>query len=407
MIFKKLFNKNAKQKERFAGILAQEEEVRKKPIPILDDTFEEESTGVLSQLKKYPFFRFAEFIKTQRTSFNKQSVFVVEILHDAVNVAVVARKGVFLDVVFLKSYSYETLKKSYEHIVPNSKNALEEIKNSTETIISIVGYDIAFTLPKMLVIIDGNHGGLSEIAIPAGRFDDKSYGEESMLRELSSETGFDKEDLTFSAIKKPFKKGDNELGFLVSWAEKEYYDSMYGHITNAGFEMKKLHSLHSSFFASFALKEYESAMRIHVQGDTAYLLKKEKQNPFEFYLFNIFEEYESIQTLSLDIEHVILSGEGSYYEMLKTSLLEEGVSVRWWNYAYDLKKSIIRLNEGVNLTNRYANIISTAYYKLFNSRFALIQLGVGGKLSFYEFTVSNLSALPIMITAVSPSGLLF
>lgn len=93
--------------------------------------------------------------------------------------------------------------------------------------------------------------------------------------------------------------------------------------------------------------------------------------------------------------------------MLKTSLLEEGVSVRWWNYAYDLKKSIIRLNEGVNLTNRYANIISTAYYELFNSRFALIQLGVGGKLSFYEFTVSNLSALPIMITAVSPSGLLF
>ena len=55
----------------------------------------------------------------------------------------------------------------------------------------------------------------------------------------------------------------------------------------------------------------------------------------------------------------------------------------------------------MELDNRYANILSTAYYELFNTRLALIRLGVGTKLSLYEFVAVNLSLIPVMIIILS------
>ena len=402
-----LLKRRNKQKERFAGILGKSEkgaDSSLRPIPILDDQFEEASTGVFAQIKKYPILNIAEFLETQRTSFNKHSIFIVEILDDVVNASIVSRKGTFLDIGFLKSYSYDDLKDIYFKIVPDSKETSGEIKNSVESIVSIVAYDVVYALPKKIVIIENSNSELKEISVIAGRFIDESDAKDLMLRDLSFETGLSEDKIVYSAIKKPFKKGNKKLSFLVSLVEKEYYDSVNEYMNEAGFALKKIHSIESSLYASFSLKDRSAVMRIHVQNAFAYTLHKTKGESFEYYAYDINNEYETLELTSLQMEEVILSGSGDYYEMLKSNFLEAGISVRWWNYAYDLNRCIIRVEEGCELTNNYANIISTAYYELFNMRLALVRLGVGTKLSFYEIVAINLSVIPILMVIFTLFG---
>lgn len=414
MAFKNILNffrKREQQQARFANILGKESSKRRvstnlKAVPILDDVFEETSAGVLAQIKKYPFLNLAEFIETQRTSFSKHTIFVVEILDDVVNAAIVSRKGVFLDIGFLKSYSYENLKDIYFQIVPDSSETLEEISSSIENIISIVAYDVVYALPKKIVIIENSNAELKELTIPAGRFSNDANINDLMLRELAIETGYTADEITYSTIKKPFKKGDRSMGFLISWSEKEYFESVDDYVNKAGFELKKLHSIQSSLYASFSLKKRDAIMRIHVQDFYAYSLHKMSGEIFEYRRYDIKEEYEDLELMASQMQEVIVSGDGDYYEMLKSSFLQENISVRWWNYGYDLERCIIRIEQETSLDNRYANLISTSYYELFNMRLALVRLGVGVKLSFYEFIAVNLNILPIMMILFSLLGVM-
>ncbi|WP_321778160.1 hypothetical protein [Sulfurimonas sp.] len=405
MAFKNILNffrKKEKQRAYFADILGKESSKTKESggsrlVPILDDVFEETSTGVLAQIKKYPFLNLAEFLETQRTSFNKHTIFVVEILDDVVNAAIVSRKGVFLDIGFLKSYSYENLKDIYFQIVPDSTDTLEEISNSIENIISIVAYDVVYALPKKIVIIENSNSDLKELTISTGRFSNDANINDLMLRELAIETGYSEDEIIYSNIKKLFKKGDRAIGFLISWSEKIYFESVDDYVNKAGFELKKLHSIQSSLYASFSLKDRDATMRIHVQDFYAYSLYKIKNEIFEYRRYDIKEEYEDLELIVSQMQEVILSGYGDYYEMLKSSFLQEGIAVRWWNYGYDLESCIIRTEQETLLDGRYANLISTSYYELFNMRLALVRLGIGVKLSFYEFIAVNLNILPIMM----------
>ncbi|MEA3330460.1 MAG: hypothetical protein U9Q29_02055 [Campylobacterota bacterium] len=410
MAFKNILNffkRKEKQQARFANILGRDSSQTKdtpKPVPILDDIFEEASAGVISQIKKYPFLNLAEFIETQRTSFSKHTIFAVEILDDVVNVAIVSRKGVFLDIGFLKSYNYDDLKEIYFRIVPDSTDTLEEIRSSIESIVSIVAYDVVYALPKKIVIIENSNGELKEVCVSTGRFSNDANTNDLMLRELAIETGYSADEIAYSVIKKPFKKGDSSMRFLVSWIEKIYFESVNKYIDEAGFELRKIHSIQSSLYASFSLKERESAMRVHIQGHHAYSLSKILNYNFEYQRYDITEEYEDLELMATQAEEVIVSGEGDYYEMVKSTFLQNGISARWWNYEYDLSRSIIRVEQGTNLDNRYANLISTSYYELFNMRLALVRLGVGVKLSFYEFVATNLNILPILMIVFSLLG---
>jgi len=409
MAFKNILNlirRNNKQKERFAGILGKHEnEATSRGVPILDDVFTETSTGVFAQVKKYSFLNIAEFLETQRTSLNKNTVFIVEILDNVVNAAIISRKGVFLDVSFLKSYAYEELKDIYYKIVPDSKETSQEISNSIENIVSIVAYDVVYTLPKKIVIIENTHSDFKEISIRTGRFIDEKNAKEQMMRDLLMETGLSEDEIIYSAIKKPYKKNDKEIGFLVSFIEKDYYDSVDSYVDEAGFNLKKIHSIKSSLYASFTLKDRTSIMRIHVQDNIAYSLLKIVDEDYEYYIYDIKEEYEALELTAQQMEEVVLSGYGDYYEMLKSSFLTTDVNVRWWNYGYDLNRCIIRVEEGYKLDNKYANLLSTSYYELFNIRLALIRLGVGTKLSLYEFVAVNLSIVPIMIIVFTLFGM--
>jgi hypothetical protein len=410
MAFNDIFNflkRRQPRRERLAGMLGKEAgsaEKPSRPVPILDDHFEEASTGVFAQIRKSPLLNAAEFLETQRTSFNKHTLFVIEILDEVVNAAIVSRKGVFLDIGFLKSYTFEELKDLYFQIVPDADESIDEIKSSVESIVSIVAYDVVYALPRKIVIIENNNGDIKEIKVPAGRFGNEENVRDLMMRELTVETGLGEEEIEYSAIRKPFNKGDRDIEFLVSWVDKEYFESVNTYVEEAGFELKKIHSLQSALFASFSLKGRSSILRVHVQGSLAYTLYKTDDEGFEYRSYDISEMYEDLEFAASRAEEVVLSGSGDYYEMLKSSFLEAGISVRWWNYEYDMSRCIIRLEAGVVLDNRYANLIGSAYYELFNVRMALVRLGVGTKLSFYEFVAVNLSLLPIMVIIVSIIG---
>lgn len=407
MAFKDIFNLFQKQnprRERLAGMLGKEStnlEKNTRPVPILDDYFEEASTGVFAQIKKSPFLNIAEFIETQRTSFDKHSIFIIEIFDDVVNATIVSRKGVFLDIGFLKHYTYEQLQEIYFKIVPDSQEEIEEIKNSVENIVSIIAYDVVYTLPKKIVIIENNNSDMREVRVSTGRFANQENLHDLMMRELSIETGLNEDEIEHSIIQKPLKKGDKEINFLVSWVDKEYFKSVNSYVQEAGFELKKIHSLQSSLYSSFELNGRSAILRVHVEDNIAYTLYKSKEEEFQYQNYNITEMYEDLEFSASQAEEIILSGSGDYYEMLKSSFLEAHLPVRWWNYEYDLSRSIIRLEEGVVLDNRYANIIATAYYELFNVRLAVARLGVGTKLSFYELVALNLNLLPIMIIVVT------
>ena len=410
MAFNDIFNflkRRQPRRERLAGMLGKEAgsvEKPSRPVPILDDHFEEASTGVFAQIRKSPLLNAAEFLETQRTSFNKHTLFVIEILDEVVNAAIVSRKGVFLDIGFLKSYTFEQLKDLYFQIVPGADESIDEIKSSVESIVSIVAYDVVYALPRKIVIIENNNGDIKEIKVPAGRFGNEENVRDLMMRELTVETGLGEEEIEYSAIRKPFNKGDRDIEFLVSWVDKEYFESVNTYVEEAGFELKKIHSLQSALFASFSLKGRSSILRVHVQGSLAYTLYKTEDEGFEYRSYDISEMYEDLEFAASRAEEVVLSGSGDYYEMLKSSFLEADISVRWWNYEYDMSRCIIRLEAGVVLDNRYANLIGSAYYELFNVRMALVRLGVGTKLSFYEFVAVNLSLLPIMVIIVSIIG---
>ena len=393
-----LFGKRRKRKERIASYLekGQEETREPTPVPVLDDVFEEQSTGVIAQIRKTPL-AFAEFIETQRTSLNKRRIFILEILDESVNAAIVARKGVFLDIDFLKSYSYETLRELYFRIVPDADRQQTELRSSVENIISIIAYDAVFTLPDSIVIIEHADSDLKEINIPTGRFEDEARINDMMMRELSAETGLGETEMVYSAIRRPFKKGDPAHTFTVSLAERRFYEGIETYLREAGFGLKKLHSVKSSLYASFALHGRESAMRIHIDGANAYVLYKTDTEGFEYLHFDLGRDLDDLQTIAQQMEEVILSGDGPFYERLKSLLLQEGVRVRWWNYAYDLRRCIIRLEKEVALTNRYANLIGTAYYELFGMRLSLVRLGVGKKLNAYEFMALNLNLFPVAI----------
>lgn len=404
-----MFKKKNKQREHIAEILGgNDKENIKAPkhVPVLDDIFEEASTGVFAQIKKYTLLNsFAELLETQRTSLNKHTIFLVEILDNVVNAAIVSRKGVFLDIGFLKSYTYDELKDIYLKIVPNAKEDTQEIKTSIENIVSIVAYDVVYALPKKIVIIENTNGEFREISVRSGRFIDDSSARDLMVRELVLEAGAKESDIEYSAIKKPFKKGDKEMGFLVSFVKKDYYEAVESYVERTGFTLKKIHSIESSLYSSFAFKGRLSVMRIHIQDNTAYTLHKVKNEKFEYYQYDIKEEYEALELTVLQMQEVILSGSGGYYEMLKSSFLEIGANVRWWNYAYDLNRCIVRVEEQYELNNAYANIIATAYYELFNMRFALVRLGVGAKLSLYEFVAVNLSIIPLIMVVMVVMGM--
>lgn len=405
-----MFNiKRNKQKQHFAKILEKgnKEELRKKPLPKVDDVFKEQSTGVIAQLRKTPFFRLADFLEMQRTSFKKESLFVLEILNDKVNIAIVSRKGLFLDINLIKTYTYENLYKIYQEIVVDTDVSVGDIIGSVENIVSIIAYDIVFSLPSKVVIVGENFGQLKEIRISAGRFNDELNLENIMLRELMLETGYSTSEIIYSAIKKPLKNQDKASAFLVSLCDKEVFNSVDEFLKEAKFSLKKLHSIQSSIYASFPTNPKFYIARLHIANEKVYMLEKNKTEAFEFHEFNINESYDDILALCLVMDEVILSGSGENYEKIKKGFKSENVNIRCWNYNYDLKRCIIRLEKDMKLTNEFANLISTAYYELFNVRFAVLRLGVGTKLSAYEHIALNLNLFPIAIVLLSIIGVAF
>ncbi len=398
MSFLDKFSGNKKRKKRLANILGkgkgEESQKNSGSIPVLDDMFVEQSVSMFASLKKTPFANFSEFIETQRTAITVNKIFVIEILHECVNAAIVSRQGVFLDIGFLKTYSFDDLKEIYFKITGSMEDLDETFNESIESIISIISYDIIYALPTKIVVIEATHSDLLEINVAKGRFMNEKDTHSVMMRELSSYTGYEENDIIYSAIKRSVKKDDKEIGYIISLVEKTYCQGVESYLEDAGFQLKKLHSLKSALYSSFSLESKNSKMRLHVVGESAYGLVKARGREFEYFHYVISADYETLEIHALEVDEVILSGDGAYYDMLKTSLLEVGAKVRWWNYAYDLNRAILRVDKSISLNNGYANIISTAYYELFNARLAVIRLGVSTKLSAYEFLAANLNLLP-------------
>jgi len=361
----------------------------------INDTFVEQSTSPYTQFKKL-HWSFLDIVDNTVTSLVPHSILVIEILDDVVNVAILAKKGVFLDIKYLKKYSFEDLHMLHQRIISKEVEFDRSWYEEFENIVTIVSYDIIYTIPSKVVIVENRFNDFYNIQIKKGRFLDKAVIQNTLNREFESLSGYSHNDVYMTVTQRSGEKKDEQLRYMVSACEKEYFDRVEQYLNETDFSVKKMYSLKSAIYLSFFVDK-KTKMRLHIEGSTAYMMQKYPQIDFEFQQLNLETDLSVIETVALSIDETILSGSGKYYEQLKKVLFDAKVPFRVFNFTKDLNRSIIRLEEGVFLDNGFATIITLGYHELFEINFSAIRLGVGKRPSFYDHLYNNIIFLPFVI----------
>jgi len=367
----------------------------------LEDSFTEESPSPFVQMRKFPYTNPAEVIETVVTGLVKKSLFLVEVREDGVHAAVISRKGSFLDISLLKSYSNEAIRTIYAQLIEDEAIA-QEIPEEVgmELIIPAVISDLEVNLPAETVIIHEEMVSMYEVGIEVGRFGDEKDLQRGMLREVGLLAGAEPKALQLSVIKKARKKKVPKAEFLVCAADREAFEQLQEYLDEGGYALKRLHALSTLLFASLWRQGEGEAMLLYAVGSAAYLLQKEAGGGFEYNVYDLAEDMESVELLVSGSGEVVLCGEGSYYEYLKEALPPLNPKSRCWDFRQDLPRAIIRVERGVTLSNAYAMIVAAAYNELFNNRFAAGRLGITARQSVYELLADNISVLPFVTAAL-------
>jgi len=361
----------------------------------IDDTFVEQSTSAFAQSKKL-YWSFLDLIDNTITSLVPRSILVIEILEEVVSAAILTKKGVFLDIKYLKKFTYKDLHLLHQQIISKEVEFDRGWYEEFENILTIVSYDIIYTIPSKVVIVENRFSDFYNILIKKGRFLDKAVIQNTLNREFKSLSGYSHDDVYMTVTQRNRDKKDEQLIYAVSASEKKYYDKIEQYLNETDFSIKKMHSLKSSIYASF-FTDKKIKMRLHVEGSTAYMMQKYPQTDFEYQQLNLETDFSVIETVAQSVDETILSGSGKYYEQLKEVLLDAKVNFRVFNYVKDLNRCIIRLEKGVTLNNGFATVVTLGYHELFKINFSAIRLGVGKKLSLYDRLYHNVIFLPLVI----------
>jgi hypothetical protein len=395
------FKRKNRGSELIKKTLGKEQPKTEEAYKPLEDGFVEESPSPFVQMRKFPYANPAEVIETVVTGLVKKSLFLVEVREEGVNAAVISRKGSFLDISLLKSYSNEAIRTIYRQLIQNeaiSQEIPEEV--GMELIIPAVISDLEVNLPTETVIIHEEMVAMYEVAIDVGRFGDDKDLQRGMLREVGLLAGADPKTLQLSVIKKVRKKKAPKAEFHVCAADKEVFEQLQAYLEEGGYALKRMHALSTLLFASLWQQGEGEAMLLYAVGNIAYLLQKATGGGFEYNAYDLAEDMESVELLVSSSDEVVLCGEGSYYEYLKEALPPLNPQSRCWDYRQDLPRAIIRVERGVALSNAYAMIVAAAYNELFNNRFAAGRLGVTARQSVYELLADNVSVLPFVSAAL-------
>ena len=361
----------------------------------LNEGFEEKAPSIFAQFKKLSK-SFLDNVENIRTNIYPNEIFVVEVLDESVSIAIVGRRWLFLDIKYLKKYTFYELHESYQRIIDKEVPYDREWYESLENIITIVSYETLYSLPKKMVIIDNRYSDFIKVTTKKGRFKDKEILKNLIKKELEMATGFKEEQIYKQVAQRPSEKNSDKTIYVISVAEKEYYDKLSSYLQDSEFTIKRYHSIKSSLYSSFFTHQYEAVMRVHVVGSIAYTMQKHKESGFEYQQFNLEIDFTGIELVSYSMDEVIVSGSGEYYEKLKKIFIDSNVKVRTFNYNRDLNRCLIRLEKGVHLDNSFATTVSSAYHELFKINFSSIRLGITRHLSLYEIMYNNLNILPFI-----------
>ena len=395
------FKKKNRGSELIKRALDREQSKTEEAFHPLEDGFVEESPSPFVQMRKFPYANPAEVIETVVTGLVKKSLFLVEVREEGVHAAVISRKGGFLDISLLKSYSNEAIRTIYAQLIEDEAIA-QEIPEEVgmELIIPAVISDLEVNLPAETVIIHDEMVAMYEVAVEVGRFGDEKDLQRGMLREVGLLAGAEPKALQLSVIKKARKKKASRAEFLVCASDKEGFEQLQEYLDEGGYALKRLHAFSTLLFASLWHQGEGEAMLLYAVGNNGHLLQKGAGGGFEYNTYDLAEDMESVEMLVSSSDEVVLCGEGSYYEYLKEALPPLNPKSRCWDFRQDLPRAIIRVERGVTLSNAYAMIVAAAYNELFNNRFAAGRLGITARQSVYELLADNVSVLPFVTAAL-------
>lgn len=394
-LFQFLNKKNNTRKNKLISRIKNDDIATKDFFIDLNETFDEKTPSIIAQIKKLSK-SFLDNVENIITNIYPNELFIVEVLDESVSVGIISRKWLFLDIKYLKKYTFYELHESYQRIVGKEVLFEQQWYESLENIITIISYETLYSLPKKMVIIDNRYGDFLKITIKKGRFKDKEMLQNLIKKEIEMASGYKEEQFYKQVTQRPTEKNSDKTIFVISLLEKEYFDNLNEYLRESEFVVRRYHSLKSSLYSSFFVGNYQSVMRIHVIGNMAYVMQKYRESGFEYQQVNLELDYSSIELLAYSMDEVIVSRCGTSYEKLKKILAEGNIKLRTFNYHKDLNRCIIRLEKGVSLDTSFALLVGIAYHKLFKINFSALRLGVTRNLSLYEILYNNLNILPFI-----------
>ena len=362
----------------------------------LNEEFIEQPATIKAQFQK-AHFSILEFIENTKTTLAPNEIFVIEILDETISVGIIIKKAFFLDIKYLKKYTYQELHQRYQKIVNKEVEYDRQWYENIENIVTILSYDIVYTLPQKVVVVDNRYSDFIKVTTKTGRFKDKKLLDNLIKKEFELASGYKEDDVYLQVTQRPLKETKDKNIFIVSMAEKEYFDKINQYFTDSDLIIKRYHSIKSSLYSSFFVKDKNSAMRIHVEDNIAYTMEKHKESGFEYQQFNLEIDFTGIELVAYTMDEVIISGSGKYYEEVKNLFVKSNIKVRTFSYIKDMNRAIIRLEEGVKLDTSFATVVGVAYHELFKINFSSIRLGVSKNMTIYEIMYNNLKVLPFVI----------
>ena len=111
----------------------------------VSEEFHEHPPTVIAQIKKLSksFLDNAENIKT---NIYPNELFIVEVLDESVSVGIISRKWLFLDIKYLKKYTFHELHKSYQRIIGKDVPYDRQWYEALDNIITIISYETLYSL---------------------------------------------------------------------------------------------------------------------------------------------------------------------------------------------------------------------------------------------------------------------
>ena len=301
-----MFGSDKKRKAKIFNYFAKSEQEKELFFSVeLDDNFTEQSASAVSQIKKTKL-SFIGLVENTKTSLAPNSIFVIEVLDNSVTVAIIARKGVFLDIKYLKKYSYEALHEVYQSILEKEVEYDRTWYESLENIITIVSYEIVYALPSEVVIVDNRLSDFYRVTVESSKFKDKKTTDNILKKKFQSVSGYNVDDVYMSVAqvtsKEAKEKGDI---YAISMVEKEYFDSIESYLNSSGLVLKRFHSMGSSLYASFFLEDRDSKIRIHISNNIAYIMEKNTESGFEYQQFYLDDDDEAMILMAYGIQETI------------------------------------------------------------------------------------------------------